>query len=63
MPHGPQGQKRPTDVIGAAVQVARIATGKEETQSVLRAAQELGQKGGQARAHRLTPTQCQAIAR
>jgi hypothetical protein len=27
MPRGPQGQKRPADVIGAAVMVARIATG------------------------------------
>src|ERR1700694_2575363 len=29
MPKGPQGQKRPADVIGAAVRVARIATGEE----------------------------------
>ena len=27
MARGPQGQKRPADVIGAAVMVARIATG------------------------------------
>ena len=28
MPKGPQGQKRPADVIGAAVMVAKIATGE-----------------------------------
>jgi len=30
MPKGPQGQKRPADVIGNAVKVIRIATGEEE---------------------------------
>ena len=30
MPKGPQGQKRPADVIGNAVRVMRIATGEEE---------------------------------
>src|SRR5260370_35378191 len=30
MPRGPQGQKRPADVIGNAVKVMRIATGEEE---------------------------------
>lgn len=29
MPKGPNGQKRPADVIGAAVMVGRIATGEE----------------------------------
>lgn len=28
MPKGPKGQKRPTDVIGGAVMVAKIATGE-----------------------------------
>jgi len=28
MPRGPKGEKRPADVIGAAVQVMRIATGE-----------------------------------
>ena len=32
MPKGPQGQKRPADVVGNAVHVMRIATGEiEET--------------------------------
>jgi hypothetical protein len=30
MPTGPKGQKRPADVIGAAIMVARIATGEIE---------------------------------
>ena len=34
MPRGPRGEKRPADVIGAAVMVAKIATG--EARGVLR---------------------------
>ena len=30
MPKGPQGQKRPADVIGNAVRVMQIATGEAE---------------------------------
>jgi hypothetical protein len=30
MPKGPDGQKRPGDVIGAAIMVAKIATGEIE---------------------------------
>ena len=30
MPRGPKGEKRPADVIGAAVMVGRIATGEVE---------------------------------
>ena len=30
MPKGPRGEKRPADVIGAAVKVAKIATGEIE---------------------------------
>ena len=30
MPRGPRGEKRPTDVIGAAVMVAKIVTGEIE---------------------------------
>jgi hypothetical protein len=29
MPRGPKGERRPADVIGAAVKVMRIATGQE----------------------------------
>ncbi len=30
MPKGPKGEKRPADVIGAAVKIAKIATGEIE---------------------------------
>jgi hypothetical protein len=30
MPKGPKGEKRPADVIGAAITVAKIATGEIE---------------------------------
>jgi hypothetical protein len=59
MPRGPRGEKRPADVIGGAIKVARIATG-EDTEEFPpddgkdKAAQALGRKGGQARAASLT---------
>jgi hypothetical protein len=48
MPRGPQGEKRPADVIGNAVKVMRIAIGEEteELDSVKSAAAELGARGG-----------------
>jgi hypothetical protein len=30
MPKGPKGEKRPADVIGNAIKIARIATGEEK---------------------------------
>jgi hypothetical protein len=64
MPTGPKGQKRPADVIGNAVRVARIATA-EEPESVVTdsAAQELGKKGGRTRSERLSPERRSEIAR
>jgi hypothetical protein len=51
MPKGPRGEKRPPDVIGAAIMAAKIATGEiTETAPKPSAAAELGKKGGQARA-------------
>ena len=54
MPKGPQGQKRPADVVGNAVKVMRIATGEEEEEleddGKDPAAKALGAKGGKARA-------------
>ena len=65
MPKGPQGQKRPADVIGNAVRVMRIATGEEtdEVDSVKSAAAELGARGGKARAAKMTPAARVAVAR
>ena len=67
MPKGPQGQKRPADVIGNAVKVMLIATGEEEEEyeddGKDPAAKALGAKGGAARAAKLTPEQRSEIAR
>jgi hypothetical protein len=57
MPKGPQGQKRPADVIGAAIRVARIATGEEAEDGAEPVKQSAGKKGGVSRAQRLTPEQ------
>lgn len=69
MPKGPKGQKRPADVIGNAVHVMRIATGEiSETPATTedgksKAAVELGRKGGQARAAKLSARKRKEIAR
>lgn len=67
MPKGPKGQKRPGDVVGAAVMVGKIATGEieepTEDDGKNKAAQELGRLGGQARAKALTKKQRSEIAR
>ena len=66
MPKGPKGEKRPADVIGAAVTVAKIATGEiEETtdDGKNKAAQELGRLGGRARANKMTPEERSETAR
>lgn len=58
MPKGPKGEKRPADVIGAAITVAKIATGEiVEAEEQPSAAAELGRKGGVARAARMSPRQ------
>ena len=67
MPKGPQGQKRPADVIGNAVRVMEIATGQREEEfdddGKDPAAKALGAKGGKARAAKLTAEQRSEIAR
>ncbi len=66
MPKGPRGEKRPADVIGAAVKVMKIATGEiEETtdDGKNKAAVELGRKGGKARAEKMTPERRSEIAK
>jgi hypothetical protein len=55
MPKGPKGEKRPADVIGAAVMVAKLATGElVENQALDSPAATLGRKGGKARAAKLS---------
>lgn len=65
MPKGPRGEKRPADLIGAAVKVARIAMGEEqdEREATTSAAAQLGKLGGAARARNLTAEQRAEIAR
>jgi hypothetical protein len=65
MPKGPQGQRRPADVVGTAIKVAKIATGEieEHTDKPQSAAAELGRKGGKARAKKMTPEQRAEAAR
>lgn len=58
MPRGPKGEHRPADVIGAAVLVARIATGEEcEIPLPTSPGAALGKLGGQARARNMPPEQ------
>ena len=67
MSKGPDGQKRPADVIGNAVKIMRIATGEEEEEfegdGKDPAAKTLGAKGGKARAMKLTSERRREIAR
>ncbi|MCZ6466641.1 MAG: RNA-binding protein [Alphaproteobacteria bacterium] len=67
MPRGPKGEKRPADVIGAAVKVMKIATGEIEEDigddGKNKAAVELGRKGGKARAANMTPERRSEIAK
>lgn len=70
MPKGPQGQKRPADVIGNAVKVMRIATGEEpedygqvSDSGKNPAAVALGRMGGKARAAGMSARKRKEIAR
>lgn len=68
MPRGPKGEKRPADVIGAAVMIGKIATGEiDESTSPDDgkdpAATALGKKGGAARAAKMSPDRRAEIAR
>ncbi len=67
MPKGPRGEKRPADVIGAAVKVMRIAIGEETEEQApeqpVNTAAEMGRKGGAARAAAMTPERRADIAK
>ncbi len=69
MPKGPKGEKRPADVIGAAVMVGKIATGEipedfgTTDDGKDKAAVALGRKGGAARAAKLSGKRRKEIAR
>lgn len=65
MPKGPQGQKRPADVVSSAVMIAKIATGEIEEQIESPAkefARKGGLKGGKSRAKSLSAKRRKEIA-
>lgn len=63
MPKGPQGQKRPADLIGCAVMVAKIATGEVEDEMSSQDRMRRASAGGQARKAKLAGEARAEIAR
>jgi hypothetical protein len=67
MPRGPRGDKRPADLIGAAVIIGRIARGEIDDLTTddgkNAAAVALGRMGGKARAEGMSAKKRKAIAR
>lgn len=64
MPKGPRGEKRPADVVGAAVKVMKIATGEIQEELLALAGRVKGGKaGGAARAKTLTAEEPREIAK
>lgn len=67
MPTGPKGQKRLADVVSNAVHVMHVLTGEADDATPDdgkdKAAQEMGRKGGAARAAAMTPERRSEIAR
>ena len=62
MSKGPNGEKRPADVIGAAVMVAQIATGEIQDNKKSGRVRS-GKAGAKARAESMTAEQRSEIAR
>lgn len=64
MPKGPQGQKRPADVIESAIHIAKIATGEieEKIDESKTLSRQGGLIGGKARAESLSAKKRKAIA-
>lgn len=62
MPRGPNGEKRPADVIGGAIAVAKIATGEIEDNKKSGRVRS-GKAGGKARADALSKEERSEIAR
>lgn len=64
MAKGPQGQRRPADVVGCAVMVAKIATGEiDEETSKPSGKVRSGKAGARARAKKLSVEERSEIAR
>jgi hypothetical protein len=64
MPTGPRGEHRPADLIGAAIRVAKIATG-EITEETLKPSGKVrsGHAGAKARAENMSKEERSAVAR
>ena len=66
MPRYPRGEKRPADMVGTAIKVARTSIGEEGDErepEPTNPAAILGKRGGAARAKKLSPERRQEIAR
>jgi len=64
MQRGPKGERRPADVIGCAVAVARLSVGDiEEKLAQPSGRVRSGQAGGSARTNKLTPEKRREIAK
>ena len=64
MPKGPRGESRPADLIGAAVMVARIATGEIEEETCEPSVKvRLGLAGAKARAKKMSTEDRSTVAR
>ena len=64
MPKGPRGESRPANLVGAAVMVARIATGEiEEHTREASGKVRSGLAGAKARAESMTKEERSAVAR
>ena len=64
MPKGPKGERRPADVVGCAITVAKIATGEiEDTKLESPGRRKSGKAGGKARAQALSKEDRRKIAK
>lgn len=64
MPRGPNGERRPADVVGCAVKVAKTATGEaEEELGKVPGRRKSGKAGAAARTKALTADERSAIAK
>ena len=64
MPRGPRGERRPADVVGCVVRVAKMATGEiKEQVGKVPGRRKNGKAGAAARAEALTADQRSAIAK
>jgi hypothetical protein len=63
MPKGPRGEKRPGDVIGAAIMVAKIATGEVKDNAKPEPATRLGERHTTTTPRARRPSEAERSAR